>query len=134
MIFAESNFCLLVKMSLLWKPENYRSTHQRCSIKKAVLKNFADQHIYGGPAQNFVVKGKTQQGKLITKVNERILKWPTEKRAFTKIKPRKSEWWQDLPKNVPVKVWYNRRGFILFELWILLYERQNGSSWKTHTE
>ena len=36
------------------------------------------------------MKGKTQQGKLMTKLNERILKWPTEKRAFTKIKPRKS--------------------------------------------
>ena len=32
---------------------------------------------------------KLDQGKLMMKLNERIMKWLTEKRAYTKIKPRK---------------------------------------------
>ena len=40
------------------------------------------------------------RGKILKKLNERILKWPTEKRAFTKIKPRMCEKYIPTQENV----------------------------------
>ena len=52
---------------------------------------------YNGLEDRFLIDGKLVQGKLLKKVNPRHLKWPTEKWAFTKIKPRMGR------KNIPTQ-------------------------------
>ena len=52
--------------------------------------DFLDKDIndHKGTEENFLIDGKLVPGKLLKTLNERILKWATDKQVFTKMKGR----------------------------------------------